>query len=157
MFFADPVAAFANLARATVPGGRLAVVAWQPYFAATSGCRCRGRHSRSAPAPADPRRTPPGCSAWPTPDRIAAHFDDAGWSDVQLDDEQVPYDYGAEPAIAAAPRAVRCGVLRTLLDDLDDAQAARAMDALHRGDVRARHARGRGARLPGLGACTAVR
>ena len=29
MFFADPVAAFANLRRATVPGGRFAAVVWQ--------------------------------------------------------------------------------------------------------------------------------
>ena len=36
MFFGDPVAAFANLARATRPGGRLAVVTWQ-RFARRSG------------------------------------------------------------------------------------------------------------------------
>jgi ubiquinone/menaquinone biosynthesis C-methylase UbiE len=31
MFFADPVAAFANLARALRPGGRLAFVCWQAF------------------------------------------------------------------------------------------------------------------------------
>ena len=30
MFFADPVAAFTNLRRATRPGGRLASIAWRP-------------------------------------------------------------------------------------------------------------------------------
>src|SRR3954468_2691442 len=33
MFFADPVAAFANVARATRPGGRAALVAWQALAA----------------------------------------------------------------------------------------------------------------------------
>jgi ubiquinone/menaquinone biosynthesis C-methylase UbiE len=31
MFFADPVAAFGNLVRATAPGGRLAAVVWQSF------------------------------------------------------------------------------------------------------------------------------
>jgi SAM-dependent methyltransferase len=30
MFFGDPVAAFANVARALRPGGRLALLVWQP-------------------------------------------------------------------------------------------------------------------------------
>ena len=33
MFFADPIAAFANLARALRPGGRVAFVCWQSLFA----------------------------------------------------------------------------------------------------------------------------
>jgi SAM-dependent methyltransferase len=32
MFFADPIAGFANLCRALRPGGRLAFVCWQSLF-----------------------------------------------------------------------------------------------------------------------------
>ena len=103
MFFADPVAAFANLARATVPGGRLAVVVWQP-FAQRMGVGAARRRSRSVGSSRRSPKTSRVCSAWPTPTASVRILGDAGWSDVQLDDVHVPYDYGAEPAIAASPR-----------------------------------------------------
>jgi SAM-dependent methyltransferase len=128
MFFDDPVAAFANLARAAVPGGRLAVVTWQPYsrnewVSVPRTALALGR--QLPPIPEDA----PGMFGLADADRVRRILGDAGWSDVQLDDEQVSYDYGAEPAIAAR-HASEMGVLRTLLEDLGDAQTARAMDAL---------------------------
>jgi SAM-dependent methyltransferase len=128
MFFADPVAAFANLARATVPGGRLAVVTWQPYSRNEWVSVPRTALALDRQLPPIPEDVP-GMFGLADADHVRRILGDAGWSDVQLDDEQVPYDYGAEPAIAAR-HAGEMGVLRTLLDDLDDAQAARAMDAL---------------------------
>ena len=128
MFFADPVAAFANLARATAPGGRLAVVTWQSYarnewVSVPRTALAIGR--QLPPIPEDV----PGPFGLADADRVRRILGDAGWSDVQLDDEQVSYDYGAEPA-AAAQHASEIGVLRMLLDDLDDAQTTRARDAL---------------------------
>jgi len=128
MFFADPVAAFANLARATRPGGRLAVVTWQPFdrnewVSVPHAALSLGRDL--PPIPEDV----PGPFGLADPARIRGLLADAGWSHVHLEDAQAPYDYGVEPE-SAARHASEIGVLRSLLDDLDDAQTARAMDAL---------------------------
>jgi SAM-dependent methyltransferase len=128
MFFSDPVAAFANLFRATRPGGRLAVATWQPvsgneWVELPRAVLAIGRGL--PPLPEDV----PGPFGLADPDRFRRILVDAGWSDVQLDDVAVPYDYGAEP-VGAARHASEIGVLRSLLDGLDDAQVARAMEAL---------------------------
>src|SRR5215213_240235 len=143
MFFADPVAAFANLARATVPGGRLAVVTWQPV---------RGNDWIEVPraALALGRELPPLAEDVPGPfgladvARIRRILDDAGWSDVHLDDARVAYEYGADPGDAAR-HASEIGVLRGLVEDLDDVQRSRAMDALT--EAMAEHATPDGVRL----------
>jgi len=143
MFFADPVAAFANLARATVPGGRLAVVTWQPV---------RGNDWIEVPraALALGRELPPLAEDVPGPfgladaARIRRILDDAGWSDVHLDDARVAYEYGADPGDASR-HASEIGVLRGLVEDLDDVQRARAMDALT--EAMAEHATPDGVRL----------
>jgi SAM-dependent methyltransferase len=62
-FFGDLAAAFANLARATAPGGRLALLTWQPLprneWIAAIGGALTGR-----PLPGPPAGTP-GRSPWP--------------------------------------------------------------------------------------------
>jgi SAM-dependent methyltransferase len=143
MFFSDAVAAFANLARATVPGGRLAVVTWQPYARNEWVSVPRTALALGRPLPPIPEDVP-GPFGLADPDRVRRILGDAGWSDVQLDDVQVPYDYGADPT-TAAQHASEIGVLRALLEDLDDAQRARAMDALT--TVMAERATSEGVRL----------
>ncbi len=128
MFFGDPVVAFANLARATVPGGRLAVVVWQPaagneWMQVPRAALAIGRDV--PPIPEDV----PGPFGLADPDRARRILTDAGWSDVRFDDVQVPYDYGADPE-TAAQHASEIGVMRVLLEGLDEAQTAQAMDAL---------------------------
>ena len=54
MFFADPVAAFANFARATTPGGRLAFVSWRnladnEWLQVMRGAAAQGRELPSPP------------------------------------------------------------------------------------------------------------
>jgi SAM-dependent methyltransferase len=128
MFFADPVAAFANLARATVPGGRFAAVVWQP-FARNEWVRvphvalAMGRDVPSVPDDV------PGPFGLAGADRARRILGDAGWSEVELDGARVPYDYGTDPETAAR-HASEIGVLRGLLEGFDDAQTARAIDAL---------------------------
>ncbi|MEY8840734.1 class I SAM-dependent methyltransferase, partial [Cribrihabitans sp. XS_ASV171] len=61
MFFADPVAAFANLARALSPGGRMTFAAWGPlegnpwfripFIAATTRLGRPPKTDRNAPGP----------------------------------------------------------------------------------------------------------
>jgi len=128
MFFADPVAAFANLARATRPGGRLALVVWQPFAGnewveAPYTALAIGRDLR--PIPEDV----PGPFGLADPDGVRRILADAGWSAVELGDVSVPYDYGVEPATAAR-HASEIGVFRELFEGLDTARTAQAMDAL---------------------------
>jgi SAM-dependent methyltransferase len=128
MFFSDPVAAFANLRRATSPGGHLALAVWQP-FAGNEWVevpRAALALGRDLPPIAE---DVPGPFGLADPDRVRRILGDAGWSAVELDDVSVPYDYGVEPA-TAAQHASEIGVFRVLFDGLDDAQTARAMDAL---------------------------
>lgn len=140
MFFADPVAAFGNLRRATRPGGRLAMAVWQPVAGNewVELPRAALALGRDLPPIAEDVPGPFGLAG---PDRTRRLFVDAGWSDVHVDDVRVPYDFGADPE-SAARHASEIGILRTLLDGLDDAQSARAMEGLT--EVLASHAsRGR--------------
>jgi SAM-dependent methyltransferase len=129
MFFADPTAAFTNLARATKPGGRLAAVVWQPveqneWVSAPRVALACGKDV--APVVDDV----PGAFGLADPDRLRGILKDAGWSSVHLDGVGVPYNFGADPESATAG-ACEVGVIRGVLDALDDDEKPRALDALH--------------------------
>lgn len=128
MFFADPVAAFTNLAHATRPGGRLALAVWQPFAGNEWVEVPRDALALGRDLPPIPEDVP-GPFGLADPDRVRRVLADAGWSRVELGDVRVAYDYGVEPA-TAAQHASEIGVFRVLLEDLDDAQRARALDAL---------------------------
>jgi SAM-dependent methyltransferase len=143
MFFGDPVAAFANLAAATRPGGCLAVVVWQS-FARNEWVHLPHRVLSAGRDVPPPPEDVPGAFGLADPDRLRRILSDASWTDVVLDDVAVPYDYGADPA-AAARHASEIGMLHGLLEDLDDESAARAMSALT--DAFAEHRTEGGVRL----------
>jgi len=129
MFFADPEAAFANLARATAPGGRFVAVVWQPFernewVAVPRAALAIGRDL--PPVPSDV----PGPFGLADPERTRALLEAAGFDAVTVADVAVPYWYGPDVETAVA-FAREIGVLRGLLDDLDDRGTARAVDALH--------------------------
>ena len=117
MFFSDPVAAFANLARATRPGGRLALVVWQPFAGNEWVEVPRAALALGRDLPPIPEDVP-GPFGLADPDRVERILGDAGWSDVVLGDVSVPYDYGVEPATAAR-HASEIGVFRVLFEGLD--------------------------------------
>lgn len=78
MFFADPVAAFANIGRAMRPGGRLVGIAWRrgadsPWFDAPGAVARR----LGAEPPSDPHA--PGPMAFADPDRVTGILRAAGW------------------------------------------------------------------------------
>lgn len=86
MFFADPVAAFANLRSCATPGGRLGFVCWQsladnPWFGATSTA-LNGMAGVQLPPPPD--SGDPGPFALAAPGRIRQILHDAGWRDAQV-------------------------------------------------------------------------
>ncbi len=84
MFFADPVAAFANIRTALKPAGRLAFVCWQPldlnpWMATTLSVAAQYLERPEPPGPNDP-----GPFAFREPDRVTAILTEAGFSNVTL-------------------------------------------------------------------------
>jgi len=125
MFFADPVAAFANIRAAMAPGGRLAFVCWQgPEANAWFSLAVRavaGLDGVELPAPPPPDA--PGPMALADRGRIEAVLGGAGWTDVEIEghhdelvttpaelDDRVEFRVGSGPlgvALASAPDEVR--------------------------------------------------
>jgi SAM-dependent methyltransferase len=128
MFFADPAAAFANIASAGARGGRLALVVWQElrrneWLAATRDALAIGR---DVPEPAPGTPGPFGLA---DPDRARAILEAAGFARVDIRGAEVPFRFGAGPEDAFT-FALGIGVVRGLLDGLDPGETTRALDAL---------------------------
>ncbi|MFI5893101.1 class I SAM-dependent methyltransferase [Actinoplanes sp. NPDC051513] len=97
MFFADPVAAFANIGRALVPGGRLAMIVWQAAERNAWDVALREAFGPTLDGPepfslADPRAA-------------GAILQTAGFGDVAFTGVERPVCYG--PDLDAAVRFVR--------------------------------------------------
>ncbi len=90
MFFDDPVAAFANIARHTVVGGRLTFVCWNDQ-ARSSAVWAGGEILRSAlPSPPPPPHPhAPGPFAFADPDRTRHLLAEAGWADISITGHEV--------------------------------------------------------------------
>jgi SAM-dependent methyltransferase len=120
MFFADPVAAFANLRAALSPGsGRLAFVCWRELkdnqwmqVPAAAGMQ----HLPPQPRP-DPEA--PGPYAFADPERVKRILAQAGFVEI----ETAPYDTKVNlgPLDSAIEQAVRIGPLGRLLNEHPDA------------------------------------
>ena len=130
MFFADPVAAFANMRTALKPTGRLAFACWQPlaanpWFAVPLDAL---RPLLPPTPPADPFA--PGPLAFADPDRVRSILGGAGFADVavephstrlHLGDRSAALDFLTQVgpgsrALGEAPPAAR-PLLRRALDD----------------------------------------
>lgn len=114
MFFADAAAAFANLARATRPGGRLALLVWQrpernEWFLTFATTLAAGR-----PLPA-PRTGAPGPFSLGDPDHVRRLLERAGWSGIDVEDLALPMFFGAD---ADAATTFVSGLLAWMLADL---------------------------------------
>jgi SAM-dependent methyltransferase len=124
-FFGDPPAAFANLARATAPGGRLALLTWQALprneWVVEIGGLLAGR-----PLPSPPPDVP-GPFALADPDRIHGLLAGAGFTDVGVAEAREPLGLGNDPDAAAA---VFVDLLGWMMEGRDAAERARARDAL---------------------------
>jgi SAM-dependent methyltransferase len=97
MFFADPVAAFANLRRTAADGARLVLVCWRafeenPMFTLGTSVLL----DRIDPRPAPPVPDEPGPTAFADRDRLAALLTDAGWASVDIAPLDVTLDYGVD-------------------------------------------------------------
>jgi SAM-dependent methyltransferase len=128
MFFGDPVAAFRNVGRALRPGGRLALVAWQALDQNEWLLAVRGALAAGRTLPAPPVGTP-GPFGLADPARAWGILVDAGFEAVAVEAVEEPIWLGTDGADAFGYLRTM-GVTRGLLNDLDEATAARALDTL---------------------------
>jgi SAM-dependent methyltransferase len=103
MFFADPVEAFSNLARATKPGGRFVAVVWQPLDRNQWVIEPRAALLGERDVPAMPEDVP-GPFGLADGERTRRILTDAGWTQVGLDVVAVPYYFGADADAATRTR-----------------------------------------------------
>jgi SAM-dependent methyltransferase len=129
MFFADPVAAFANIGRALAPGGRLAFACWQE-LAHNHWIRVPfGAMTAVVGTPEPPPPDAPGPWSLADPDRVRSVLGAAGFTGVGLETVDAPMFLGetvdeAYDFIRASNNA------RLLLEGKDPEAVARALDAL---------------------------
>jgi len=126
MFFGDPAAAFTNIGRALGPGGRMALLAWQPlweneWIRELSTALAAGRDMPLPPADA------PGPFALSDPDRVRSLLSGAGFTDIELLGTQGAMWFGTD---ADDAHRFVLGQLGWMLQGLDDAGRARGLDAL---------------------------
>ena len=96
MFFDDPVAAFANLRRATADGGRLVFVAWQPLFVNDWILVPMSAMVEHLGMPDIVGPDAPGPFSLSDPDRVRAVLTDGGFADVELADVSHPMWLGRD-------------------------------------------------------------
>jgi SAM-dependent methyltransferase len=128
MFFLDPVAAFTNIASALRPGGRAAFLVWQSVAANewVSAMREALAVGRDLPLP------PPGV---PSPFSLAdtdftRHvLTEAGFTDIAFAESTPPWRLGSD-ADDAYGFVTGLHVIKMMLEDLDDALRAQALDNL---------------------------
>ena len=128
MFFDDPIAAFANLARAVTANGRLAFVCWRsvrdnPLF--TAPLAAAAAAGIPMPAPGDPHA--PGAFAFADRDRVARIIGDAGWRDVAITPHNI--EIGGNPLADSVELALHIGPLARLLRDYPQTRD-KAIDAV---------------------------
>ncbi len=144
MFFADPVAAFANLRSVTAPGGRLAFVCWRNGERDMFWHGLRSLVARLDPPPTQPADDEPGPMGLAGGDRIRRVLTDAGWRDIVIEPMEKTADFsingsdGVEERLAVA-LAGRVGqaIRRELESRLGDAGWAEAL-AEARAELRGR-------------------
>jgi SAM-dependent methyltransferase len=125
MFFADRLAAFANLAAALRPGGRLAVLVWQaldrnPWMVALRAALAVGRDLPSPPLGA------PGPYGLADTDAVAAVLTEAGYESIAFVPIAGPLQLGRDPEDAW--EYVRgMGLYRGLTGGLDETGKADAI------------------------------
>jgi ubiquinone/menaquinone biosynthesis C-methylase UbiE len=123
MFFADPVAAFRNIARATRPGGRLVMMVWQS--------KERNEWATAIQQALGARPAPSRLDAFSLGDATAveALLAAADFSDVAFEDVREPVYYG--PDVSAAVELVRdFKTTREMLVRMESAAAQRAVSRL---------------------------
>ena len=128
MFFADAVAAFANIGAALKPGGRLAVLAWRELARNTWVTIVRESLAAGRDLPVPPADAP-GPFSLASQARVESILTDAGFVDVALSSIDEPMDMGRD-ADDAFEFMSTVGMARGLMEDLDESARAHGLDLL---------------------------
>jgi SAM-dependent methyltransferase len=123
MFFGDPAAAFANIARAIRPDGRLAMLVWQgpqanEWIRELTGALAAGRDLPVPPAGS------PGPFAQAGPEAVRVVLAAAGFTRIELDGLRQPMWFGSD---AGDAHAFVLGSMGWMMEGLDDAGRGRAL------------------------------
>ncbi|NUT98972.1 MAG: methyltransferase domain-containing protein [Saccharothrix sp.] len=125
MFFGDPDKAFANIASALRPGGRMTLLTWQPLARNEFASTFRSLFTDGKPLP-----EPPPTGAHPfslsDPDRVRALLTGAGMTDVELHAVSEPVWLGADVEDALSFITARQA---SQLAELDEDGKARVVEA----------------------------
>jgi SAM-dependent methyltransferase len=131
MFFADPVAAFANIRSAARPGGRLVFVCWQPMAANQWMLVPEAALAEHLPLPDPGLADGPGMFAFADPDRLRPILTAAGWRDIDIASEHASILVGGGGSVDDAIGFLRTATMgRTMLAGADAATADRALASL---------------------------
>ncbi|HKN40928.1 MAG TPA: methyltransferase domain-containing protein [Acidimicrobiia bacterium] len=128
MFFADPVAAFTNIAPAVRPGGRLAMLVWQPLAANEWMTAMREALAVGRDLPVPPPGTP-GPFGLADTGFATLVLTGAGFTDVAFAGSEQPFNVGPDADTAYAFASGLQPVLM-MLADLNEPAKARALDNL---------------------------
>jgi SAM-dependent methyltransferase len=131
MFFDDPVAAFANLAQATGPRGRLVFAAWTA-LADQEWLMVPGAAALSyLPLPDLEGDDGPGMFSLADRDRLTAMLRDAGWRDATVERHTLRGPLGGPGTVEDAMTfLLATGPGRALFEDVDPELAAKAQAAI---------------------------
>jgi SAM-dependent methyltransferase len=127
MFFADPVAAFANIARASRPGARLVMMVWQ----SADRNEWSSAIHRSLTGGAAPADSPgkPGAFSLGDPSTVESILGTAGFSGVGFAESHEPVYYGPDTA-SAYELVCDFKTVKDLLATQEAAAAERALASL---------------------------
>lgn len=127
MFFADPVAAFANLREAATEGAELRFVTWRGP--AENPFMTVGEQAAAPLLPDPPPRSPdaPGPFRFAVADRVAEILAAGGWAAVDIQ----PLDVVCTmPEAQLIPYLTRIGPVARALEDADEPTRARVIEAV---------------------------
>lgn len=132
MFFAEPVIAFRNIARALRPGGRMVLMVWQgvernEWFRSLVTAVAAGREVPVPPPGA------PGPFSMADPAVVREHLTAAGFAEPELTGLELPMNLGRDIDHA---HAFVSGMLEWMLEGLDEPGRTRALAEL-RSDIEA--------------------
>src|SRR3954469_8845529 len=128
MFFADPVAAYRNIATALRPGGRLALLAWRDVTSNEWILALRDAPAAGRELPVPPVNAP-GPFGFADPDHVRRVLTEAGYTDVRLDPIDSLQEFGTDaPDAFAFVRTM--GVVNGLTQGLDEEARERVLDAV---------------------------
>jgi hypothetical protein len=131
MFFLDPVAAFANVAAALRPGGRISLVVWQeaernPWAFVPAEASAGPLGTTWEP----PQSGQPGPYGLADPEQVRAILEGAGFSGVHLGSFSSAAVLDVDDLDDDVVRLLSIGPMRRAWDDADDAGRAAAVAAV---------------------------